>query len=69
MRRGRKPKCPYCGSDSTVRKGHRVTVTLGKRPLAWCKSCERKFTIGGTRTAAEAAKSTMPAAATPVRMG
>ena len=46
MKRGRKPKCPYCGSGSTVHKGHRVTVTIGNRPLAWCKSCKRKFTIG-----------------------
>jgi transposase-like protein len=45
MKRGRKPKCPYCGSSQTIHKGSRPTVTLGKRPLGVCKSCKRKFTI------------------------
>jgi len=48
MKRGRKPKCPYCGSSHTVRKGTRKTVTMGPRPLAFCRSCNRKFTVGRT---------------------
>ena len=46
MRRGRPPKCPYCGSSKTVSKGYRKTATLGDRPLRMCKSCKRKFTAG-----------------------
>jgi transposase-like protein len=47
MKRGRKPKCPYCSSTQTIHKGHRQTVTLGSRPLCICKSCKRKFTVHG----------------------
>lgn len=45
-KRGRKPKCPYCGASRTVSKGVRRTVTLGDRPLRVCRSCGRKFTVG-----------------------
>ncbi len=43
--RGRKPKCPYCRSARTIRKGVRQTVTLGDRPLCFCRDCSRKFTL------------------------
>ena len=46
MKRGRKPKCPYCGSNKTCSKGTRKTTTLGKRPLRYCNNCKRKFTVG-----------------------
>ena len=46
MKRGPKPRCPYCGSRLTIRKGCRVTRTIGRRPLALCRSCGRKFTVG-----------------------
>lgn len=45
-RRGRKPICPYCRSKQTIAKGHRPTVTLGKRRLRFCNACQRKFTVG-----------------------
>jgi len=46
MPRGRPCKCPYegCGSTNTVRKGARVTKTLGIRKIRKCRSCGRKFT-------------------------
>lgn len=43
--RGRKPKCPYCRSARTIRKGVRRTVTLGDRALCFCRDCSRKFTL------------------------
>ena len=45
-KRGRKPKCIFCGSYRTNSKGSRVTSTLGRRPLRTCKDCHRKFTVG-----------------------
>jgi transposase-like protein len=44
-KRGRKQKCPYCGSFHTASKGSRRTVTMGNRPLRRCKDCGRKFTV------------------------
>ena len=46
MKRGRKAKCPYCGSSRTRRKGFRKTATMGDRPLKYCNDCGRKFTLG-----------------------
>jgi len=46
MKRGRKPKCPYCGSKESINKGVRETKTMGKRPLRICSKCRRKFTVG-----------------------
>ena len=37
-------KCPFCGSHRNVRKGVRVTKTMGIRKLRRCKDCGRKFT-------------------------
>ena len=48
MKRGRKPKCPFCGASHNIAKGKRLTVTLGPRPLRVCKNCGRKFTVGRT---------------------
>ena len=45
-KRGRKAKCPYCGSGRTISKGVRRTVTLGNRPLRECRECRRRFTVG-----------------------
>lgn len=44
-KRGRKPVCPYCRSANTTSKGTRRTVTLGDRPLRFCRACKRKFTV------------------------
>ena len=41
---GRPHKCPGCGSTSTVRKGTRITKTLGLRRRRLCKACGRRFT-------------------------
>lgn len=38
-------KCPYCNSTDTRPKGHRETVTLGRRLLRICRSCKRRFTV------------------------
>lgn len=46
MKRGPKPRCPFCGSRRTVRKGYRHTRTLGLRRRAICRACGRKFTVG-----------------------
>lgn len=48
MKRGRKPKCPFCGVSRNIAKGKRPTVTLGPRSLRVCKNCGRKFTVGRT---------------------
>ena len=37
-------KCPFCGSHRNVRKGVRLTKTMGIRKLRRCKDCGRKFT-------------------------
>jgi len=54
MKRGRKPKCPFCGLTKSISKGVRETRTMGKRRLRVCKGCKRKFTVG--RKAEEARK-------------
>ena len=46
MKRGRKPRCPYCGAQSSISKGVRKTVSMGNRKLRVCRSCGRKFTVG-----------------------
>ena len=46
MKRGRKPRCPFCGSSQSISKGVRKTATMGKRKLRVCKGCKRKFTVG-----------------------
>lgn len=45
-KRGRKAKCPTCGSNRTISKGTRKTVQLGDRPLRLCRDCGHKFTLG-----------------------
>lgn len=55
-KRGRKAKCPHCGSERTISKGYRKTVTLGNRPLRVCKDCRRKFTVQRSTTISEPIK-------------
>lgn len=65
MKRGRKPKCPHCGSSANIAKGFRHTVTLGKRSLRRCKDCKRRFTVGRVTLAqptVEAAAADLPVA-------
>jgi len=72
MKRGRKPKCPYCASTRTVSKGVRKTTTMGSRKLRVCKDCHRKFTIGRKVAASEirkSATSTKPSSTVPVVAG
>ncbi|MFW6061178.1 MAG: hypothetical protein ACOC93_00060 [Planctomycetota bacterium] len=44
MTRGRPPKCPFCQSTRSVRKGYRRTKTKGLRRIHRCRDCGRKFT-------------------------
>ena len=46
MKRGRKARCPYCGSKETISKGYRYTKTMGRRSRKLCKSCGKRFTVG-----------------------
>lgn len=62
-KRGRKPKCPYCGGTHTVSKGVRRTSTMGERPLRFCRQCRRKFTVTRVPVKREPSE---PAAASPV---
>ncbi|MCA9438332.1 MAG: hypothetical protein KC978_21280 [Candidatus Omnitrophica bacterium] len=56
MKRGRPPKCPYCGSSKSLSKGYRYTATMGARPLRKCKGCGRKYTFSSRKKSAQAAK-------------
>jgi hypothetical protein len=45
-RRGRKGICIFCGSNKTISRGVRITITQGERRRRECLDCNRRFTVG-----------------------